>query len=88
MYLTLGAHLPGYDASSWNSSCTPYSGLAKPGVTAYRTTFTLDLPSGSDVPLAFDFELDSANPHRVLIYVNGWQYGRYVLMNFSVNESL
>lgn len=73
----LGAHLPGYDASKWNASCSPLDGRSTPGVTAYRTTFDLDLPVGSDIPLAFDFALDTAAPHRVLIYVNGWQFGRY-----------
>jgi hypothetical protein len=46
-------------------------------VTAYRTTFDLDLPTGADIPLAFDFALDFVDPYRTLIYVNGWQFGRY-----------
>jgi len=73
----VGAHLPGYDASSWQT-CTPYDGITKAGVTVYRTTFDLNLPAGSDIPLAFDFELNSDAPHRVLIYVNGWQFGRFL----------
>ncbi|KAF9465547.1 glycoside hydrolase family 35 protein [Collybia nuda] len=72
----VGAHLPGYDASAWQTGCTPYQGTTKPGVTVYRTSFNLNFPAGSDIPLAFDFNLDSAAPHRVLIYVNGWQFGR------------
>ncbi|KAF8996419.1 glycoside hydrolase family 35 protein [Cyathus striatus] len=72
----VGAHLPGYNDSSWKS-CTPYDGIQNPGVTVYRTTLTLDLPRESDIPLAFDFTLDSAAPHRVLIYINGWQFGRF-----------
>ncbi|KAK0470339.1 glycoside hydrolase family 35 protein [Desarmillaria tabescens] len=74
----VGAHLPGYEASSWNKSCTPYDGISKAGVAVYRTTFDLDIPRLSDVPLAFDFELDYVNPYRLLIYVNGWQFGRLV----------
>ncbi|KAJ7036014.1 glycoside hydrolase family 35 protein [Mycena alexandri] len=74
----VGAHLPGYDDSTWNKSCTPYTGSTEAGVTAYRTTFELDLPTGSDIPLAFDFALDSAAPYRTLIYVNGWQFGRFL----------
>ncbi|KAF9465548.1 glycoside hydrolase family 35 protein [Collybia nuda] len=73
----VGAHLPGYDASAWKS-CSPYQGIAKPGVTVYRTTFDLNFPAGSDIPLAFDFSLDNVTPHRVLIYVNGWQFGRFL----------
>ncbi|THU81100.1 glycoside hydrolase family 35 protein [Dendrothele bispora CBS 962.96] len=76
----IGAHLPGFDASDsvWNQTCTPYEGRSEPGVTAYRTTFDLDLPDGSDIPLAFDFALDSNSPHRVLLFVNGWQFGRFL----------
>ncbi|RDB18471.1 putative beta-galactosidase A [Hypsizygus marmoreus] len=76
----VGAHLPGYDASgsSWKKGCTPYQGISKAGVTVYRTTFNLDFPKSADIPLAFDFALDSVAPHRVLIYVNGWQFGRFL----------
>lgn len=59
------------------------TGTTKAGVTAYRTTFELDLPTGSDIPLAFDFALDSVAPYRTLIYVNGWQFGRYVPISFA-----
>jgi hypothetical protein len=76
-YERVGAHLPGYDASSWIQSCSPFQGLTKPGVTAYRTKFDLNFPAGSDVPLSFDLALDSTNPYRALIYVNGWQFGRF-----------
>jgi len=72
-----GAHLPGYNDASWNTSCSPLSGRSTPGITAYRTVFSLDFPAQLDVPLAFDLELDKAAPHRVLIYVNGWQFGRF-----------
>ncbi|KAJ7209078.1 putative beta-galactosidase [Mycena haematopus] len=74
----VGAHLPGYDDSAWTKSCTPLTGTDKVGVTAYRTTFNLNLPTGSDIPLAFDFALDSVAPYRTLIYVNGWQFGRHI----------
>ncbi|KAL1724445.1 glycoside hydrolase family 35 protein [Schizophyllum commune] len=74
----VGAHLPGYDASSWKQSCSPYEGSTSAGVTAYRTTFDLNLPKDADIPLAFDFSLDSENPYRTLIFVNGWQFGRFL----------
>ncbi|KAJ7128392.1 galactose-binding domain-like protein [Mycena epipterygia] len=75
---TKGAHLPGNDASAWNQSCTPLAGSTKAGVTAYRTTFDLDLLTGANIPLAFDFALDSVAPYRTLIYDNGWQLGRFL----------
>ncbi|KAL4260568.1 glycosyl hydrolase 35 family protein [Pleurotus pulmonarius] len=74
----VGAHLPGFDASPWNTSCTPYQGRSTPGVTVYRTSFSLNIPHDADIPLAFDLELDNTQPHRVLIYVNGWQFGRFI----------
>ncbi|KAJ7627198.1 glycoside hydrolase family 35 protein [Roridomyces roridus] len=74
----VGAHLPGYDDSAWNASCTPLQGTSQPGVIAYRTKFNLSLPTGADIPLAFDFALDSAAPYRTLLYVNGWQFGRFL----------
>ncbi|KAJ3575118.1 hypothetical protein NP233_g1314 [Leucocoprinus birnbaumii] len=77
-YERVGAHLPGFDASSWNQSCSPLDGISRAGVAVYRTKFNLDLPRGLDIPLAFDFALDTDHPHRVLIYVNGWQFGRFV----------
>jgi len=76
----VGAHLPGYDASAWNASCNPTSvGRTTPGVTAYRSTFDLSFPENLDVPLAFDLELgkEGEGAYRVLIYVNGWQFGRF-----------
>ncbi|KAJ7128348.1 galactose-binding domain-like protein [Mycena epipterygia] len=81
----VGAHLPGYDASAWNQSCTPLVGSTKAGVTAYRTMFDLDLPTGADIPLAFDFALDSVAPYRTLIYVNGWQFGRFLSLGPQVS---
>ncbi|KAJ8507813.1 hypothetical protein ONZ45_g9854 [Pleurotus djamor] len=74
----IGAHLPGFDASSWNASCSPYQGRTTPGVTVYRTAFKLNIPHNVDIPLSFHLELDQARPHRALIFVNGWQFGRFI----------
>ncbi|KAK7031085.1 hypothetical protein VNI00_013689 [Paramarasmius palmivorus] len=79
----VGAHLPGYTASSptWQS-CNPLEGRDTPGVTALRTTFNLSLPSSADAPLSFEFTLTNStapeNPYRTLIFVNGWQFGRFL----------
>ncbi|KAG8863703.1 hypothetical protein FRC20_010540 [Serendipita sp. 405] len=74
-YERIGAHLPGFDDSRW-STCTPYKGRDTAGITVYRTEFELDIPDDADVPLAFDFELDTA-AYRSVIWVNGWQFGRF-----------
>ena len=77
-----GYYLPGAPTSSWASS-SPSQGLSEAGVGLYTTTFDLDLPQGYDIPLALDFGSDSidansAQPSRVVMYVNGYQYGKYV----------
>ncbi|KAJ8074302.1 hypothetical protein PM082_012613 [Marasmius tenuissimus] len=75
-----GAHLPGYDASSWNQSCSPFTGISTPGVTVYRTTFNVDFPVNVDIPLSFEFTLtnNTENRYRSLLFVNGWQFGRFI----------
>lgn len=52
-------------------------------MSVYRTSFTLDLPTEADIPLSFDFALDQIAPHRVLVFVNGWQFGRSGVVNFG-----
>ena len=85
-----GLHLPGALTSAdvkWQDSAGPVAaGIAKPGVGFFGTSFDLHLPSGYDIPLSFKFSNStSSNPagsaapaYRVLLYVNGWQYGKYV----------
>ncbi|KAJ4353285.1 uncharacterized protein N0V89_005012 [Didymosphaeria variabile] len=76
-----GLHLPGAldsDASWTNSSGPVESGIAKPGVGFFGAEFELDIPGGWDVPLSFTFTNSTTTAHRVLLYVNGWQYGKYV----------
>lgn len=71
-----GWHLPGFDTSSWESR--PLSaGLpgSKAGVGFFITKFTLDVPSGTDIPMSFVFEDNSEN-YRALLFVNGWNYGK------------
>ena len=73
-----GWHLPGFDTSSWTSrelsEGLPSGGA---GVGFFVTTFDLDIPSDTDVPLSFEFE-DLGQAYRALMFVNGWQYGKRV----------
>lgn len=79
----LGAHLPGFPGgSTWrkstsSSSCTPFDGITAAGIAAYRTSFELDLPTDVDVPLALKIERTPEINYRSVIYVNGWQFGRF-----------
>lgn len=47
-------------------------------MTWYRTTFTLHLPKDQDVPIALKIKDSPKKHYRALIFINGWQFGRYV----------
>jgi beta-galactosidase len=74
-----GFHQPQPPTKDWGSS-TPFTGLSKPGIHFYSASFDLDLPSGYDIPLYFNFGNGTSTPaeYRVQLYVNGYQYGKYV----------
>ncbi|KXT12171.1 hypothetical protein AC579_2432 [Pseudocercospora musae] len=82
-----GYHLPGAPTDSWKSSSGPTKGLTAAGVAFYATTFDLNMPEGYDIPLSFSFSNTStttsengtlATAYRAQIYVNGYQFGKYV----------
>lgn len=77
-----GYYLPGAPTSSWTDSTGPDAGITHAGVQYYTTTFDLDVPQGYDIPLAVSFGGDapgsSQKPYRCEIFVNGYQYGKYV----------
>lgn len=74
----LGWHLEGFDDSAWEAGA-PRDGFAGAGVRFYRGTLPLDVLRGVDVSLAFRFRPQDGDKlgYRVLLFVNGWQYGRY-----------
>lgn len=81
----IGAHLPGFPDASWPTSSSSSSSLVVPGagVRVFRTTVPLSVPAGLDVSIAFRFsssagsEAGHANQARALLFVNGYQYGRF-----------
>jgi hypothetical protein len=88
-----GLHLPGALSASevdWQASAGPVSdGISAPGIGFFATQFDLDLPTDYEIPLSFTFSnttsstnstgSGSSTPaYRVQLYVNGWQYGKYV----------
>jgi hypothetical protein len=88
-----GLHLPGALAanasSGWKSSGGPVAdGIAGAGIGFFATEFDLDIPASYDIPLSFQFtNATSSNStgagssvpaYRVQLYVNGWQYGKFV----------
>ncbi|KAK7061407.1 beta-galactosidase [Favolaschia claudopus] len=73
-----GWHLPRFDDSGWAAG-SPMKGISHAGVAFYRTSFALNIPAGVDYPLAIVFTNSTTNPHfRAQLYVNGWQFGKYV----------
>ncbi|KAB8300901.1 hypothetical protein EYC80_002827 [Monilinia laxa] len=72
----LGWHLP--SSPSLSSSSTPLIGLNTSGITFYTTTFDLLLDPDLDVPLGIKFSAPAGTIARVMFWVNGYQYGKYV----------
>lgn len=77
-----GYHQPAPPLGAFTTGTSPYEGIPSAGVAYYTTNFTLSLPSDAwDVPLSLVFTNDtsaaSGAPFRTLIFVNGYQFGRY-----------
>ena len=82
-----GYHLPGaISAPGWKASGGPTDGISSAGVAFYGAELDLKIPSGWDVPLSFTFRNtsnpsakgDTAPAYRIQLYVNGYQFGKYV----------
>ncbi|KAI4601805.1 hypothetical protein KJ359_010669 [Pestalotiopsis sp. 9143b] len=77
----LGWFLPGFDADSSSAEfgdSSPYEGLNKSGIGFYTTDFDLAIDEDLDVPLGFEFAAPEGTVARVMLWVNGYQYGKYV----------
>ncbi|KAL2869525.1 glycoside hydrolase family 35 protein [Aspergillus lucknowensis] len=74
-----GWHQPKPPSEHWETS-SPFTGLYQAGIGFYSTSFKLDLPSDYDIPLFFVFSDNSATakPYRVQLYVNGYQFGKFM----------
>ncbi len=79
-----GWSLPGYPDQNWTNVTLPDSWSSRgvpAGIGWYRTTFNLNLPRDTYVPI--DVQIGAATgvgtaDYRAFIYVNGWLIGRYV----------
>ena len=72
-----GYHLPNPPTANWTTS-SPLDGTSKPGVAFYTTSFNLSAPTGYDIPLSFVFTNTTGALYRSQLYVNGYQFGKYV----------
>ncbi|KAJ1308106.1 hypothetical protein OPQ81_002169 [Rhizoctonia solani] len=76
----IGAIFPNYTFTDiWNSgsSCTPFVGINKAGVTAYKAKFSLNVTETTDITISFKFTRTPTSNYRSMLYVNGWQFGRF-----------
>lgn len=72
-----GWSLPGFPDTTWSPVTLPTNNTT-PGVTWYRTSAHLDLPAGQDTSVGLRITDDPSRHYRALIFVNGWQLGRYI----------
>ncbi|KAJ7125804.1 glycoside hydrolase family 35 protein [Mycena crocata] len=74
-----GWHLPGFDTSSWISRdlATGLPG-GSAGVGFFVTTFNLNVPTGIDAFMSFNFEEPLGQNYRLYLFVNGWMMGKRV----------
>lgn len=76
-----GYHQPSPPLDVFTRAATPFEGTTSEGITYYTAKLDLDLPADRyDIPLAFRFDngTAAAPAYRALLYVNGFQYGKYI----------
>ncbi|KAF2186572.1 glycoside hydrolase family 35 protein [Zopfia rhizophila CBS 207.26] len=73
----LGWHLPGFDTSRWEAG-SPLDGLDKSGIRWYTTRFDLKIDGDLDVPLGVELGATKETPARVMVFVNGYQYAKFL----------
>ena len=71
-----GWHLPGFPDNDWEDVNIPES-ENRTGVSWYRTTFDVNIPDGYDAPMSLRYKDDTKTRYRTLLFVNGWNMGRY-----------
>jgi hypothetical protein len=71
-----GWSLPDYPDEAWPSA--GIGGRSVPaGVTWFRTTVDLDLPTGQDTSVALRFGDQPSAGYRLVFFLNGWNLGQY-----------
>lgn len=75
----LGWHLPGFEPTgpTWSTG-SPLEGRNSSGISWYITHFDLAIDSDLDVPLGMEFDAPSGTYASVQLYVNGYQYGKFI----------
>ena len=76
-----GWYLPGFPDNTWKPAATMHA--TKPGVTWYRSDFTLNTPANQDVMLRLNVKSKRFEPNRkdkahTVMFINGWNVGTWV----------
>ncbi|KAH9869034.1 hypothetical protein J1614_008111 [Plenodomus biglobosus] len=74
----LGWHLPGFDTSTWDEASPVENGVQGTGIKWFTTTFELDIDADLDVPIGVELGAEQGTVARVLLFVNGYQYGKFL----------
>ena len=82
-----GWHLPGFDTSHWTARSLS-QGLpnGEAGAGFFVTTFDLNIESGLDAFLSFEFE-NANQPYRAILFVNGWHFGKVRFRTTTISVS-
>lgn len=72
-----GWHLPTYADGAWESVTLPRADTAQ-GVGWFRTTFTVNVPQGTDASIGLTLTDTASRAYRVQIFLNGWNLGQYI----------
>jgi hypothetical protein len=72
-----GWYLPGFADSAWTAVSLPLADT-RPGVSWYRTTFSLSIPAAVDASLGLTITDTAAKSYRAQIFLNGWNVGQYI----------
>ncbi|URZ09288.1 beta-galactosidase [Clostridium felsineum] len=74
-----GFALPNYPDNAWKTvSALGNKDTHEAGVYWYRTSFKLNFPKMSDVPMGLSVNDDKTKNYRAYIYINGWLVGQYI----------
>ncbi|EUC30556.1 glycoside hydrolase family 35 protein [Bipolaris zeicola 26-R-13] len=74
----LGWHLPGFDTASWESATPTVEGVKGAAIRWFATTFSLNIDADLDVPIGIELGAPKDTIARVMLFVNGYQYGKFV----------
>ena len=90
-----GYHLPDAPTHAFKSG-SPFHGMDQAGLSFYAANFPLSILTNQyDIPVSFNFDPVSVSdpPYRALLFVNGFQFGKYLhnvgpQVNFPVPEGI